>query len=336
MILAAGKENIVRAAQMIVAGELVGFPTETVYGLGANALSASAADKIFAAKMRPADNPLIVHIADLEQLDGLVTSVNTLEKRLMAAFWPGPLSLVFPASEAVPEIVRAGLPTVAVRMPAHPVALALIRESRLPIAAPSANISGRPSATRAQDVMTDFYTTVELVLDGGVCDFGLESTVIKVEENLIRILRPGAISMEMLAGFAPVLVESFNPDEKPLSPGMKYRHYNPEARVILVEADSAAEVASRLQTINLDTEAAYFGLAVMRPPLSFKKIKLLGGSDWLHDYAQLLYSFFRDCDASGIKDIVIHQVPQSGLGYAIADRVIKAADVYLRREEGGK
>ena len=215
---------------------MVALPTETVYGLGANALDAAAVGKIFAAKGRPQDNPLIVHICQLDQLSGLVQQVPPLAQRLARAFWPGPLTMVMKKSGAVPDEVSAGLDTVAVRFPAHPVARALIELAAVPIAAPSANASGRPSTTTAQHVLEDLDGKIAAVVDGGSCGVGVESTVVDVTGDKLRLLRPGGITLEQLrqaAGEVEVdaaLRRQLGRDETPRSPGMKYKHYAPGRR----------------------------------------------------------------------------------------------------------
>src|SRR5690606_22423426 len=229
---AADREMIKQAAALLRQGKVVAFPTETVYGLGADARSDEAVSRIFQAKGRPSDNPLIVHIAELSQLEELVESVPPEARLLMDRLWPGPLTLVLPAKEgAVSSKVTAGLSTVAVRMPDHPVALELIRASGCPLAAPSANRSGRPSPTTARHVMDDLQGLADGVLDGGATGVGLESTVVETEERRMVVLRPGGISVEELRSFG-VNVEldralSVPTEAAPRSPGMKYTHYAP-------------------------------------------------------------------------------------------------------------
>ena len=244
-VLAPDDRSLSLAAALIRNGGLVAFPTETVYGLGATALNPAAVRAIFAAKGRPADNPLIVHIHRRGQLDSLC-EVSDPAPLLMDAFWPGPLTLLFPRKAAVPDAVTAGLPTVAVRMPSHPVAQAFLAACDLPVAAPSANRSGRPSPTAAAHVLEDLNGTVPLILDGGACDVGLESTVLDLCHGDPCILRPGGVTKEMLeevlgkpVGLAGSILRPLREDEPALSPGMRYRHYAPKAAVTLV--DGAAE-----------------------------------------------------------------------------------------------
>ncbi|MEM3684393.1 MAG: L-threonylcarbamoyladenylate synthase [Conexivisphaerales archaeon] len=226
---------IVRAANLIRSGEVVAFPTETVYGLGADSTNDRAVEKIFTAKGRPSDNPLIVHVSDLRMLSRIVERPGKKELDLISYYWPGPLTIVFRKKEVISDLVTAGLPTVAVRMPSHPVALALIKESGRPIAAPSANLSGRPSPTRAEHVMKDLSGKIPMIIDAGPTEFGVESTVLDLTGEYGVILRPGPITAEDLApliGMAKMY--RLGKGERPLAPGMKYRHYAPNTKMVLV------------------------------------------------------------------------------------------------------
>jgi L-threonylcarbamoyladenylate synthase len=257
------------AAQLIRQGKRVAFPTETVYGLGADATNTSAVEGIFQAKGRPTDNPLIVHISHIAQLNDLVTEVDEVSRTLIDAFWPGPLTLVLPVQPgAVSPRVTAGLPTVAVRMPAHPIALRLIEAAGCPLAAPSANRSGRPSPTRAEHVRDDLDGRIEAILDAGPTGVGVESTVVEVVEGSIYLLRPGGITQEQLMPYAKgvLLVESSseNTDLKyqaatittPKSPGMKYTHYAPQGILTLVIGSSTDQVAKHIQQLINTAQAA--------------------------------------------------------------------------------
>ena len=236
-------DQIQAAAQIIRAGGLVAFPTETVYGLGGNALDPTAAAKIYAAKGRPSDNPLIAHIADREELEELVSEIPAAAEKLMDLYWPGPMTLVFPKTDKVPYGTTGGLETVAVRMPSHPVARALIRAAGVPIAAPSANLSGRPSPTKAEHVFEDMDGRIEMILDGGEVGIGLESTIIDVTGEVPSLLRPGFISEEMLKDvLGQVEVDAasvgpMDPEAQPKAPGMKYRHYAPKADMTIIRGD---------------------------------------------------------------------------------------------------
>ena len=246
------REVLEKAAKIIRAGGLVAFPTETVYGLGANALDEAAAKKIYAAKGRPSDNPLIAHVSCLEEIAPLVSNMPENGKKLAKAYWPGPMTMVFPKSAIVPYGTTGGLDTVAIRMPSDPIAAELIRLSGVPIAAPSANTSGRPSPTRADHVLQDMDGKIDAIIDGGPVGIGLESTIVDVTEEMPMVLRPGAITVEMLretvgeVGIDPAILGPVSADVRPKAPGMKYRHYAPKADLTLVEGETEAVV----ETIN--------------------------------------------------------------------------------------
>jgi len=227
--------TIKEATDLLINGEVVAIPTETVYGLAADARNDEAISKIFKAKGRPSDNPLIVHIGDVAQVDELVTTVSTRARLLMDHFWPGALTIILPSSGVVSELVTAGLATVGLRMPSHEMALELLRTSGIPLAAPSANISGKPSPTCAGHVMQDMKGRIAGVVDGGICDIGLESTVIDMTLDVPVILRPGGISKEQIESVIGQVDVSDVSSERPKSPGMKYAHYSPDASVYLVK-----------------------------------------------------------------------------------------------------
>lgn len=242
--------QIEEAGRVVRDGGLVAFPTETVYGLGGDGLRADAARKIYAAKGRPSDNPLILHIAEEKQLDGIVHSIPEAARRLAAAFWPGPLTMVFRKSDCVPYETTGGLDTVAVRMPEHEGALAFLRSAGVPVAAPSANTSGRPSPTRAEHVQEDLDGKIDMIIDGGEVGIGLESTIVDLTEQVPVILRPGAITKRMISDVIgevimdPALM-SVSPGETPKAPGMKYRHYAPKAKMTVFRGEPAS-VADRI------------------------------------------------------------------------------------------
>ena len=245
---------LAEAAAVLREGGLVAFPTETVYGLGANALDETAARRIYEAKGRPSDNPLIAHIADFEALAPLTAEIPEAGRKLAEAFWPGPLTMVFKKSGVVPHGTTGGLETVAVRMPSDPVARELIRLAGVPIAAPSANTSGRPSPTRAEHVLQDMDGKIEMIVDGGPVGIGVESTIVDVTEEIPTLLRPGAVTMEMLRSVVgetavdPAITGPMRADIKPKAPGMKYRHYAPKADLTLVEGETDA-VVSRINAL---------------------------------------------------------------------------------------
>ena len=315
--------SIRRAAALLRAGELVAFPTETVYGLGADALNGEAAARIFAAKGRPADNPLIAHIAGESGRAGLIAGEPcACARKLMRAFWPGPMTLIFPKSPRVPREVTAGLDTVAVRMPSHPVARALIRAAQTPIAAPSANRSGRPSPTTAAHVLEDMEGRIPLILDGGPCEVGLESTVVDVTGARPRILRPGGVTLEMLEG----VVGDVDVDEGVLhqlqagsqarSPGMKYKHYAPKGEVTIVTGPRAAQEIARLYDA-ADGRAAI--LAFSQADYGARRVYRLKNAPGE------LFAALRQLDEDGMETIYAEDVPTAGVGLAVMNRLMRAA-----------
>ena len=315
--------SIRRAAALLRAGELVAFPTETVYGLGADALNGEAAARIFAAKGRPADHPLIAHIAGESGLAGLIAGEPcACARALMRAFWPGPMTLIFPKSPRVPREVTAGLDTVAVRMPSHPVARALIRAAQTPIAAPSANRSGRPSPTTAAHVLEDMEGRIPLILDGGPCEVGLESTVVDVTGARPRILRPGGVTLEMLEG----VVGDVDVDEGVLhqlqagsqarSPGMKYKHYAPKGEVTIVTGPRAAQEIARLYDA-ADGRAAI--LAFSQADYGARRVYRLKNAPGE------LFAALRQLDEDGMETIYAEDVPTTGVGLAVMNRLMRAA-----------
>lgn len=319
----ADEASIRRAAALLRAGELVAFPTETVYGLGADALNGAAAARIFAAKGRPADNPLIAHIAGESGLAGLIAGEPcACARKLMRAFWPGPMTLIFPKSPRVPREVTAGLDTVAVRMPSHPVARALIRAAQTPIAAPSANRSGRPSPTTAAHVLEDMEGRIPLILDGGPCEVGLESTVVDVTGARPRILRPGGVTLEMLEG----VVGDVDVDEGVLhqlqagsqarSPGMKYKHYAPKGEVTIVTGPRAAQEIARLYDA-ADGRAAI--LAFSQADYGARRVYRLKNAPGE------LFAALRQLDEDGMETIYAEDVPTAGVGLAVMNRLMRAA-----------
>lgn len=248
-------EELKEAASILRSGGLVAFPTETVYGLGGNALDEDAARKIYAAKGRPSDNPLIAHVSCVEEVEPLVKEIPEAGRKLMEAFWPGPLTMIFPKSEKVPYGTTGGLDTVAIRMPDDPVANQLIALAGVPVAAPSANTSGRPSPTTADHVWQDMNGRIEMIIDGGPVGIGVESTIVDVSSAVPAVLRPGAITMEMLAevlgevSVDPAILGPLSADVRPKAPGMKYKHYAPKADLTLVEPGTGADRESRAEQV---------------------------------------------------------------------------------------
>jgi len=333
------REQLAGPAALLKSGGLVAFPTETVYGLGADARNTAAVERIFSAKGRPSDNPLIVHVASIADAEALAADVGETERRLMETFWPGPLTVVLPVRPgAVSPRVTAGLDTVAVRMPAHAVARELIALAGVPVAAPSANRSGRPSPTRAEHVREDLNGRIDGIVDGGSADVGLESTVAMVDSatGAVRVLRPGGVSAEALAsaGFA-VASASAEPDdadrEAPRSPGVKYTHYAPKGELCVVEG--AADAVRAYIEARLDADAAAGARTAVlafaddgaAPPYRADKVIALAERGDTAAAAQRLYAALRECDAARAARLYAEAVDPQGLGLAYMNRLRKAA-----------
>ena len=325
-------------AEVLRAGGLVAFPTETVYGLGANALMPQAVARIFEAKGRPQDNPLIVHVSRLEAVPPLVKEISPIAARLMETFWPGPLTLLFPKADSVPTIVTAGLPTLAVRMPDHPVAHRLIDLAGVPVAAPSANISGSPSPTTFDATFSDLDDKVDFVVDGGPAGIGVESTVLDISGPVPMILRPGGLSREdLMQVLGEVRVANEAPSGTPPSPGMKYRHYAPRASVFLASGSPEdqgraitfqalkALISGKRVAVLASSENArrYSSLAQSYPGSLF--VLELGSRSDLAPVAARLFSSLRYADSLGADLILSESFPQAGLGLAIQNRILRAS-----------
>ena len=329
------------AAAVIRAGGLVAFPTETVYGLGANALDARAAEKIYAAKGRPSDNPLIAHVWCLEQAEALVSRMPEKGRILAERFWPGPLTMIFPRSEIVPDRTTGGLDTVAVRMPSDPVAAELIRLADLPIAAPSANTSGRPSPTRAEHVLQDMDGRIEMILDGGPVGIGVESTIVDVTEEIPVLLRPGAVTMEMLTEEVgevrvdPAILGPVAPGVRPKAPGMKYRHYAPRSPLTLVEGEADAVTAeiNRLAAEKLAAGARVGIICTEETKAAYPAglVRSIGRRSREETVAHNLYAVLREFDDLGADYIFSESFPEDHLGRAIMNRLNKAAGYHILR-----
>ncbi len=321
-----------RAAALIRSGELVAFPTETVYGLGANGLDGRAVLRIFEAKGRPADNPLILHVSDPTQVLPLIEGpLPEKAQRLADAFWPGPLTMVLPKSAIVPAEVSAGLDTVAIRMPSHPAALLLIERAGVPVAAPSANRSGRPSPTQAAHVLEDMDGRIAMVLDGGPCQVGLESTVVDVTGEIPRILRPGGVTPEMIEralGDVRVDESALRPlreGEKVRSPGMKYRHYAPQGRLTIVKGapDAVArEIAERYDKAEAEGLKCAI-LAACREKYGARNVRTLGETP--EKVAASLFMALREMDKQHVERMFAEAVDTAGVGLAIMNRMGRAA-----------
>lgn len=321
-----------QAGKLIRAGELVAFPTETVYGLGGNALDANAAAKIYRVKGRPSDNPLIVHIAKEADAEPLA-EVSTLAKKLMAAFWPGPLTLVLPARDILPKQTTGGLDTVGLRMPAHPAALRLIQAAGVPIAAPSANLSGRPSPTSANHVWHDMAGKIPMIIDGGEAAAGLESTVLDLASPVPAILRPGVITAADLAEFIPGLSEETRLADGGIAraPGMKYRHYAPKAPVLLRDGQDIYQtyLAEYQRLLNNGVNAPKIAvLATMQGLCGLAQAEncfLLG--ETAEHAAQNLFAALRWTDEIGADLVIAQTFTEKGVGIALMNRLKKAAGV---------
>ena len=319
-------ENTEKAGAVLRQGGLVAIPTETVYGLAANAFDGEAASRIYAAKGRPSDNPLIVHIASLDQLPALVTEVPEAAYRLAERFWPGPLSIILPRSDKIPDQVSGGLDTVAIRMPAHPAAAAVIRAAGVPLAAPSANLSGSPSPTTAQHVARDLWGRIDGILDGGACEVGVESTVLTLVGDVPRVLRPGGVSVEQLRevlGNVEVdqaVLHRLEPDRTAASPGMKYKHYSPRTRVIIVKGGFAA--FQKFVGNKKDCAALCFACEGEQLDIPFIEV----GRE--HDsaaQAHLLFDALRRVDELGVSVAYARCPDTDGVGLAVLNRLLRAA-----------
>ncbi|MCK4938009.1 MAG: threonylcarbamoyl-AMP synthase [Methanosarcinales archaeon] len=331
-------EIISEAARIIKQGGTVAFPTETVYGLGADALNTVAVQKIFQAKGRPQDNPLIVHIADTEQLDMLVKEVSDSARNLMDAFWPGPLTLIFRRRDIVPDVTTCGLDTVAVRMPDNPVAITLIKQAGTPIAAPSANISGRPSPTTAEHVMADLSGRIDAVIDGGPVRVGVESTVLDMTSDIPALLRPGEIGVEQIRKYVGEVLIGYTDKqagagEAVRSPGLKYTHYSPETRLVLVIGNSHA-VVDKISEMVRDYGHSNIRVGLLVTDETAEKVSadevfLLGSRYDTSVIASNLFAGLRHLDLQDVDVIVADgsiRIVGVGVGVAVLNRLKKAAD----------
>ena len=323
--------SIARAAALIKNGELVGFPTETVYGLGADALNPRAVLNIFAAKGRPADNPLIVHITKMQAMERLCC-VNGAARRLAEAFWPGPLTMILPKREIVPRAVTAGLDSVAIRMPSHPVARALIEQSGCPIAAPSGNRSGRPSPTLAAHMLEDMDGRIPMILDGGPCAVGVESTVVSLLGETATVLRPGGVTPEMIAAVlgevqvADSVMRPLRDGEAAPSPGMKHKHYAPRARMTLYEGSPravAVRIAAEYDALPPEEKGLILTAAANAELYGNRTKKDLGPDAWAA--AHNIFAALRQADDEGITRVFSESWPENGVGLAVMNRMARAA-----------
>lgn len=324
------------AANIIKNGGLVAFPTETVYGLGANSLNSEAVLKIFKVKNRPADNPLINHIADIEWIYKLAEKVPEEAIILAKNFWPGPLTMIFKKRKIVPDVVTAGLKTTSIRMPKNKIALNLIKYSQCPIAAPSANTSGKPSPTMAEHVIHDLYGKIECIIDGGKTNIGVESTVIDLTVHPPLLLRPGGVTYEMLKEFIDIKIHpaakvmiKFN--EKTASPGMKYRHYAPKADLILVEGE-IDDIIKKIQDICEENRGKKIGIIATKETKEFygNNVRIIGSRKDIRTVATNLFKILRDFDNEGVDLIISEGFSTKGLGLAVMNRLRKAAKMVIK------
>jgi L-threonylcarbamoyladenylate synthase len=300
------------AAEFIRKGGIVAFPTETVYGLGANVFDEAAVARIFEAKMRPADNPLIAHVGGLEQIKLLAKEITPNAAKFIEAFFPAPLTLVLPKSEKVPLIATANLDTIGVRMPKNELAQEFLKNCETPVVAPSANLSGKPSPTDWRAVYEDLNGRIDCILEGEATEIGLESTVVDCTADVPLVLRSGAVSLEELRKIVPETeIYQIKENETVKSPGLKHRHYSPKARVVLI-SDFKFQISNR---------SAFIGLH--KPDIKFDLMKICVSTE---EYAHEVFAFFRQCDHAGIKTIYCEIVEEKGIGLALMDRLRRASE----------
>lgn len=320
---------LTEAAAILRSGGLVAFPTETVYGLGGDATDSLAAQKIYHAKGRPSDNPLIIHIAEPAEAERYAV-VNDTYYRLAEAFMPGPLTVILPKRPIIPKTVTGGLDTVAVRCPSHPLARALIRQTGVAIAAPSANLSGSPSPSCGEHVIRDLNGRIDAIIDGGSCEIGLESTIIQLNGSHATLLRPGAITADALrcvcesVDIAPAVTEMLAEHERPLSPGMKYKHYAPKIPLILLEGDEDCVHSFLIRAQNAE-RCVILCYHEEMPNLRNERLIDIGTRQDLSEQARRLFAALRHADELGGDVIYAHLPPQDGIGLALYNRLIRAA-----------
>ena len=336
-------KSIKEAACILQKGGLVAFPTETVYGLGGDALRSEVSGKIYAAKGRPSDNPLIVHIADCQAVEELAMDISEDARRLMDAFWPGPMTLIFKKKECVPKETTGGLDTVAIRFPNHPVAMALIRESGVYIAAPSANVSGRPSPTKAEHVAEDLAGRIDMIIDGGSVEIGLESTIIDVSAEEPVILRPGYITKDMIEKVIAkveidkaILEEHMHENLVAKAPGMKYKHYAPKGQLTLVEGEDIQTVSQEInrlvkEAVTKGQKAAVIATEESKAYYDAPVVASIGSRKQVDTVAHSLYDILRQMDELEVDVIYSESFAREELGQAIMNRLLKAAGYHVLR-----
>lgn len=327
--------DVIRKAASVIRGlGTVVFPTETVYGLGANAYSEEACEKIFSAKDRPKDNPLIVHISSFSQLKDVAVEIPDSVTEIMKTLWPGPITVLLKKSVKIPSVVTAGLDTVAVRIPGNPLALSLIEESGVPIAAPSANIATRPSIVDSKDAVRDLSGKVDMILDAGRTFFGIESTIINVMSDPVELLRPGAFEVEELEKYFGKIkitdtARGLREAEIAITPGLKYRHYSPEKKLFVAEND---DVFFEVLSSDISQDVLPICSTELSEKITGNKI-VLGSTRNLYEIASNLFISFRSLDESGRKYGLIQRCEERGIGLAIMNRIRKASTAYVRGSE---
>ena len=321
------------AGNIIKSGGLVLFPTETVYGLGANGLDESAVKKIYFAKGRSSDNPLILHISNMDMLFQIATNISDLEYKLMNAFWPGPFTIILNRKKVVPNIVTANLETVGIRMPSNRIAKELISYASVPIAAPSANVSGKPSGTNIKDIFDELASKVDCIVDGGTCEVGLESTVVRVIDGIPTILRPGKITPEQIKNVAGVvkidkhIFSKLEENEKVLSPGMKYRHYAPSSKCVLVYSKDNDLLVNKIKELSLQSIRPLILSSTENKSYYGNNLVVDIGSRFnLNEIAKNIFTDLRKVDSFNPDIVIIEGVVQEGIGLAIMNRLIRACE----------
>lgn len=330
------KENEVldKAAEFLKKGGLVAFPTETVYGIGANALDASVVEKIYRAKGRPLDNPLIVHVANKEQVNKYVTEIPDIAYPLMNLFWPGPLTLIFNKNEHIPDVITGGLKTVGIRVPNHQLALDLLELADIPIAAPSANLSGKPSPTSVKHVIEDLYGRVDMIIDGGDVPIGIESTVLDITVKMPIILRPGKITKEMIEKvIGQVQVANGENASVPRAPGMKYKHYAPKGELTIISGNQEYAINQiNKMVIEDETKGMHVGIIATKEDKDLYNkgtIIVIGSEKKPDEIAANLFRTLRMMDEKGVEQIYIRPFKEEDIGVATMNRLLKAGEKWL-------
>lgn len=323
------ENGLSEAGEIIRNGGLIAFPTETVYGLGASVFDKRAVKKIYAAKGRPSDNPLIVHISDKAQIKELASEITPTAQKLIDSFMPGPFTVILKKNDCIPDAVTAGLDTVGIRFPENELAVKFIAAAGVPIAAPSANLSGKPSPTKAIHVINDMTGRIEGIIDGGTCNVGVESTIVDASGDVPVLLRPGGITIEMLRAVVPEttinkhVLSSVEENEKPLCPGMKYKHYAPNAEVVVVEGEKAA-VQNKIKELLKENSDKVTGVLTMYNSAYDNAVILSAGTD-NKTYARMLFSALRSFDELGVELVFAEFCEQDGYGLAVKNRLYKSA-----------